>query len=197
MPDTARRLPASMTVAEFLAADQSALGSAWRYELLDGQAVARAAPSPEHGAIVVNLGAALKAWLRGGPCRVEAGSAVVPRNRGADRVRIPDLTVRCAGRPTILFEVISPSDGHSQIRKAVRYGDLKSVDGVREIVEVVQDEPLCRIHRWRDEIAGWQMLELSGAEAVLELTAIGIGVPFAEIYDGVPVEGGLIERAAG
>lgn len=189
MPNTARRLPPPMTVDEFLAADQSALGSAWRYELLDGQPEAQAAPSPEHGAIVVNIGAALKARLRGGPCRVEAGSAVVPRNRGGDRVRIPDLTVRCAGRPTILFEVTSPSDGHSQLRKALRYDDLKSVDGVREIVEIVQDEPLCRIHRWRDEIAGWQMLELSGAEAVLDLATVGIGVPFAEIYDGVPLEG--------
>lgn len=135
------------------------------------------------------LGAALKGRLRGGPWRVEAGSAVVPRNRGGDRVRIPDLTVRCGGRPTILFEVISPSDGHSQLRKALRYDDLKSVDGVREIVEIVQDEPLCRIHRWRDEIAGWQMLERSGPEAVLELTTASIVVPFAEIYDGVPMVG--------
>lgn len=174
-----------MTVDEFLATDPSAFGPAWRYELVDGQPEAQAAPSPEHGAIVVNLGAALKARLGGGPCRVEAGSAVVPRSRGGDRVRIPDLTVRCAGRPTILFEVISPSDGHSQVRKAVRYDDLKSVDGVLEIVEVVQDEPLCRIRRWRDEIDGWQMLELSGPESALPLAAVGIDIPFAEIYDGV------------
>lgn len=185
MQNTSRRLPPPMTVAEFLATDPSAFGPAWRYELVDGQPEAQVAPSPEHGAIVVNLGAALKARLGGSPCRVEAGSAVVPRSRGGDRVRILDLTVRCAGRPTILFEVISPSDGHSQVRKALRYDDLKSVDGVLEIVEVVQDEPLCRIHRWRDEIDGWQMLELSGPEAVLELAAVGIGIPFAEIYDGV------------
>ena len=60
-----------MTVEEFLATDQHAFGLAWRYELVDGRPVARATPAPEHGAIMINLSAALKRRLKGNPCRPE------------------------------------------------------------------------------------------------------------------------------
>lgn len=185
MPNTARQLPLPMTVEEFLATDQAEFGTAWRYELVDGQPVAQASPSPEHGAIMMNLGAALKARLHGTPCRPEAGSAAVPRNKSKDRARIPDVLVRCDGKPRVLFEIISPSDEKSQVQKSIRYNDLKNVDGVREIIEVVQDEFLCRIHRWREEIGGWQMEEVSGSSSTLSLTSLSIEIAFAEIYDGV------------
>jgi Uma2 family endonuclease len=190
MTSTARQMPPPITVEEFLAADQSEFGDAWRYELVDGQPVAHASPSPEHGAIMMNLGAALKARLRGTPCRPEGGSAAVPRDKSEDRARIPDVMIRCDGKPTVLFEIISPSDEKSQVRKAIRYADLKNVDGVREIVEVVQDEPLCRIHRWREEIGGWQMEEIAGASSTLSLSLLDIQIPFGEIYDGVLPTGG-------
>lgn len=186
MPNTARQMPPPMTVEEFLAADPKDFGDAWRYELVDGYPIAQASPSPEHGAILANLSAALKNRLpRGGPCRPEGGSAAVPRNKSRDRARIPDVMVRCDGTPTVLFEIISPSDEKSQKAKAERYADLKNVDGVREIVEVVQDEYVCRIHRWRDEIDGWQMEEITGARNTLRLASLGIEIPFEDVYDGV------------
>ena len=170
----------SMTVEEFLVTDQAAFGPAGRYELVDGRPVAHAAPAPEHGAIVVNLGTALSRRLAANPCRVEAGSAAVPR--GNDRARIPDVMIRCGGKPTVLFEVISPSDEKSQAQKAERYRDLMNVDGVVEIVEVVQAEFVCRLHRWRGEINGWQMEVISGAAETLKLLSVGIEIPFSEIY---------------
>ncbi|WP_207457599.1 Uma2 family endonuclease [Azospirillum sp. SYSU D00513] len=185
MGNAARQVPPPLTVEKFLATDPSEFGPAWRYELVDGQPVAQAAPTPEHGAILANLAAALKTRLRGTPCRPEGGSAAVPRDKSRDRARIPDVLVRCDGLPTVLFEIVSPSDGKSQVEKANRYRDLKNVEGVREIVEVVQDEYLCRLHRWRNEIAGWQMVEIDGPDGVLPLASLGIEIAFAEIYDGV------------
>lgn len=185
MPNAARQPPLAMTAEEFLATDQSRFGPAWRYELLDGQLVAQAAPTPEHGAIVVNLGAALKARLKGTMCRPEAATAAIPHTKTADRARIPDVMIRCEGRPLVLFEVISPADDRSQIAKAERFRDLKSVDGVKEIVEIVQDEFLCRVHRWRGEINGWQMDEITGADEVLRLSSVQLEIPLEEIYDQV------------
>lgn len=185
MPNTARHLPPRMTVAEFLATDQAAFGPAWRYELVDGQLVSHAAPAPEHGAIMMNLGSALKSRLKGTDCRPEAATAAVPRSKSDDRARIPDVVIRCSGKPTVLFEVLSPSDEHSPREKAERFRDLKNVEGVKEIIEVVQDDFVCRIHRWREEIDGWQMEELSGAGETLRLRSVGVEIPLAEIYDQV------------
>src|SRR4051794_23951443 len=97
---------------EFLAADQRAFGHAWRYELVDGAVIAHAAPSPDHGAIVISLGAALRARLRAtkSPCRVEAGSGAVPRDQQNPTARIPDVMVRCGELPRAVFEIVSPSE---------------------------------------------------------------------------------------
>ena len=110
---------------------------------------------------------------------------MVPHDKNRDRARLPDVLIRCEGKPTVLFEVTSPSDETSQAEKAERYRDLKTVDGVTEIVEVARDEFVCRIHRWRDEINGWRMEVRSGPAEKLPLRSVGIEIPFAEIYDDV------------
>ncbi len=185
MGSAARRMPVPISVEEFLVTDQAVFGPAWRYELIDGQPVAQASPSPEHAAIIVNLGAALKPLLAGWPCRAEAGSAAIPRHKSNDRARVPDLMVRCSGKPTVLFEVVSPSDERSQAEKAERYRDLRNVDGVQEIVEVEQDEFVCRVHRLRSEIDGWQMDYVSGADSTLHVASLGISVSLRVIYEDV------------
>ncbi len=57
MDATARQF-LEMTAAEFLATDQAEFGDARRYELDEGVIVARAAPPPEHGAILSMLNVA-------------------------------------------------------------------------------------------------------------------------------------------
>jgi Uma2 family endonuclease len=64
--DTAERIAGKIwTADEFLATDQRAFGDAWRYELVDGVIIAHPAPSPDHGAILSLLSAALANRLRG------------------------------------------------------------------------------------------------------------------------------------
>lgn len=185
MSNTARKLPPPMTVAEFLRTDQASFGPAWRYELVDGYPVAQAAPSDDHGAIIANLAALLKPSLKGTGCRAEAGSAAIPKRNSRTSARIPDVIVRCQGKPLVLIEVLSPSDEHSPTAKAARDSDLRDVDGVTEIVEFFQDEPACRLYRWRDEISGWQIEQIAGFGAVLPLRSLGLELPLAEVYDGV------------
>ena len=127
-----------------------------------------------------------KPLLAGRPCRAEAGSAAIPRHKSNDRARVPDLMVRCSGKPTVLFEVVSPSDEKSQAEKAERYRDLRNVDGVQEIVEVEQDEFVCRVHRLRSEIDGWQMDYVSGADSTLHVASLGISVSLRVYIRGRP-----------
>ena len=53
------------TAAEFLRTDQREFGDAWRYELVDGRIVSRAAPTPAHGKIVAALTGAMTARMTG------------------------------------------------------------------------------------------------------------------------------------
>ena len=83
MSTTACAMDRDWTAEEFLRTDQHAFGDAWRYELVDGQIVAHAAPSPDHAAILAGLSTALGIRLRGNKngCRPEAGSGATPRRQ--------------------------------------------------------------------------------------------------------------------
>jgi len=171
-----------MAVAEFLRTDQAAFGTAWRYDLLDGEPVAHAAPTPEHGAIIANLAGALKRALQGRrDGRPEAGSAIIPAGRTADRARIPDLTIRCGRQPRVAVEVVSPSERRDE-RDAKRR-DLMAVEGLQEIVEITPDEPAIDLYRRAGDL--WAFTALNGVEAVLGLESLGLTVALADIYDGV------------
>src|SRR5689334_20551660 len=109
---TALALDRQWTAEAFLAADQSAFGPLWRYELVGGAVIGHAAPSPEHAAITAGLVGVLARELAGRPdgCRPEVGSGAVPRSEQRNTARIPDVTIRCGERPRVVFEVVSPSE---------------------------------------------------------------------------------------
>jgi Uma2 family endonuclease len=83
--------------------------------------------------------------------------------------------------PAAVFEVASPGtekvDGG---RKMLRYVRIPSL---RHYVLIDQDEALVVVYSRHDE--SWPALGLEGLEATLELTAIGMSIPLAAIYEGV------------
>ena len=189
----AEKLGRRLTVEEFLAADPASFGSAWRYELIDGVPVGQAAPSPEHGAIMSNLSTALNLALRGNPdCRPEDATAAVPRNKRNDRARIPDVMVRCNGKPVVLFEIVSPSEERSPRERNEKRRDLMNVDGVLEIVEVAQDDFACQIYRKAGDL--WAYDSAEGAEGVLRLETLDIDIPLTELYRKVLPPSGTVPR---
>jgi Uma2 family endonuclease len=101
MTGAARHQPERrLTVEEFLAADPSDFGPAWRYELVDGVPVAQASPSDDHGAIMSNLATRLTLALEGNPdCRAETTTAAIPRNRPRPTARTPDVCPARGRRP--------------------------------------------------------------------------------------------------
>ena len=168
-----------LSVPQFLASDPASFGPAWRYELIDGRVMAHAAPVPDHGAIVVNIGAALKQRLApGSGCRAETATAVVSKGRSETTARIPDLLIRCAGLPRVMFEVVSPSEPRSQRARDEKRRDLQDVERAEEIVEVYQHDYACHIYRQPEQGADWTF------EAVLRLRSVGVDPPLAKVYVG-------------
>ncbi len=108
-----------------------------RTELVRGEVLEMNVPVPRHGEVCLNLGAALKAYLKSNPVgRVASNDAGVLTERNPDSVRGPDLFfishVRLPGRhlpteylataPEIVFEVLSPTDRWADVfRKTGEY----------------------------------------------------------------------------
>lgn len=177
---------ALLTVQQFLAADPSSFGNAWRYELVDGRVVAHAAPVPDHGAIMVNLGAALKARLApGSGCRPEAATAAVPKGKSETNARIPDVLIRCGTLPRVMFEVVSPSELRNQRARDEKRRELQDVEGAQEIVEVYQHDYACHVYRRPEQGAEWTFEAVDGPDAVLQLRSVSVELLLSEIYAGV------------
>jgi Uma2 family endonuclease len=180
----AERLRQLWTAEDFLATDQHEFGDAWRYELVDGEIVAHAAPSPDHGAILSGLATALGGRLRGNRdgCHSETGSGTIPRRQQRNTARIPDALIRCREHPRVVFEVVSASEmrhGRTQDRKRL---DIQLVEGVREIVEIYQDEYALHVYRQAPD-GSWQFEAIGGKDATLHLASVAIDIPLAELYE--------------
>ena len=170
-----------MTVAEFLTWDD---GTDTRYELIDGQPVAMAPVAPGHSVIVANVTHELKSRLQR-PCYVGSEAGVEHPDRN-DTFYEADIVVSCTpvtpGMPAIpdpvaVIEVLSPSTiEHDRGRKAYGY---RRIDSVQEIVLVSSEQR--HVEVWRRRGAKWEVEALIG-DAVLELEAVGIAMPFARIY---------------
>ena len=178
LPDADRPL---MTAEAFLATDQRVFGEG-RFELIDGRVVAMAPTSDRHGDVQSNIDAAMRAAIAaaGLPCRVRQVPGVRPLN-ARQRVRLPDVGVVCRdrkGRYVVLFEIVSPSNEGTVYRD--RLADLKTVEGVQEIVELEQHDVFARIHR-RDGDA-WTTSDVCGKDSELQLQSLGISVRMATFY---------------
>ena len=170
-----------MTVTEFLNWDD---GTDTRYQLIDGRPVAVAPPSPSHSVIVLNLGHELKSRLKP-PCYAGTEAGVEHPDRD-DTFYEADIVVSCTPvapdmaaipDPVVVIEVLSPSTiEHDRGRKAY---DYRGVPSVQEIVLVASEQR--HVEVWRRRGAKWEVEDLIG-DAMLELEAVGVEIPFAAVY---------------
>lgn len=178
------RVETGWTAEAFLKTDQHVFGNAWKYELVDGQIVALAAPVPLHAFIHGNLSLAIGSRLRGKPCRMEIGAGAAPQNQQRATARIPDALIRCNGQPRVIFEVVSPSELRDWCGRDRKRFDEQDVEGVVEIVELYQSQPSAHIYR-KGEDGAWTFDAVADMGAVLRLRSVEIDVPLAEIYEDV------------
>jgi Uma2 family endonuclease len=172
------------TADAFVATDQHVFGNDWRYELVEGQVVGHAAPSPEHGAILIGLSAALfnrRDRLPAG-CRPESGSAATPSSLQRNTARIPDAMIRCGAFPRVAFEVVSPSEIRDWRGRDLKRKHLQAVEGIEAIVELFQDDFAAHVYRL-SPTGTWEFEALGGPDALLSLDMVQISIPLSEIYE--------------
>jgi Uma2 family endonuclease len=134
-----KQIPARMTIDEFLVWDP-ADRSGRRWQLIDGEPVAMAPASENHGAlqgeIARLIGNHLRAHRPG--CRLIVSPGVVPRLRANRNFRIPDLGVTCSppsaepmlANPVLLIEILSPSNEAETWANIWTYTTIPSVTDI-------------------------------------------------------------------
>ena len=182
--------PVLADVDDFLAWVQ---GQRKRYEFVGGHLVMTAGGSEDHNDIQVNLLAALKHRLRGGPCKPNGSDLLVRIDERTGR--FPDASVTCGreGRnyvtaPVAISEILSPAT--ELLDRTDKRRDYQRLPSLRHYLLIARDAP--RVEAYARGRRGWRFEELEGLDAVLALEAFGIELPLAEMYDGLsflaPVE---------
>jgi Uma2 family endonuclease len=173
-----------LSLAEFLDWDD---GTDTRYELIDGQVLAMAPPSPRDGALTAQLARLIGNGLRP-PCRVIVEAGIVTPDRPNTYLQA-DLAVSCRPlnqqerhipEPILVVEVVSPSTvRHDRGVKVDRYRELESV---QEILLAASEER--RVQLWRREGERWSVEDVIG-DATARLESLALVIPLADLYAGL------------
>jgi Uma2 family endonuclease len=178
-----------MTVSEFLAWNsEDPTAHAW--QLIDGEPVAMAPASDNHGTIQWALGSLLWPHLTapGSRCRAVMEPGIVPRGRSDRNCRIPDIGVTCAPPSDgqmlpdpllILIEILSPSNETETWANVWTYLTIPTVMEVLVVNSTRVEAELLR----RNEDGTWPEVPMRiGPADALCLASIGFTVLLAALY---------------
>jgi Uma2 family endonuclease len=182
----------TMSVEEFL---EWSLLQDERFELVDGfpePLRAMAGATRQHDAIVVNLIAALRGQLRGGPCMpCTADTAVRTKIKS---VRRPDVTIECspvergaleARNPVAVFEVLSPTT--RKLDRSVKLEEYRRHPALRTIVHIDPDTMDVVVFT-RDAAGAWNDARLDQPDDMILVAETPAALRLSDIYDGVPID---------
>ena len=177
-----------MTVDEFLVWDSGdRSGRLW--QLVDGEPVAMAPPSQNHGALQGEIGGLIRDHLRANrpDCRMIANPGIVPHLRATLNARIPDIGVTCGPRsdahmvpnPVLLIEILSPSNEAETWRNVWSYTTIPSVTEILVVRSTRIDAELLRRQpdgNWPKETAVYRATDR------MTLESIGLTVALDAFY---------------
>lgn len=183
---SATKIPARMTVAEFLDWCPED-GRVW--QLVDGEPVAMAPASTVHGRILAEIGALLRNHLleRGTPCDVIVEPGIRPHLEKEHNVRIPHLAIVCSpggddGRlltePVLVIEILSPRNYRETWANVWAFA---SVPSLREILVVSSVEVRADLLRRRDDDV-WPEQPAPIHDGDVALDSIGFRCPLVAFY---------------
>lgn len=163
-----------------------------KHEYLRGRVWAMSGGTKDHFDIAFNMVSALKAHLRGRPCRAY-GSDVRVRVEEADAYFYPDAHVTCdeldradpieSRRPSVLVEVKSPST--ERFDQGAKFEECARLPSLREYVPL--DTTVRRAEVFSGVADGAWRFVASGAEGSVQIDSIGLVMPFADLYSGTEV----------
>jgi Uma2 family endonuclease len=187
------------SVEEYLAIERA---TDERHEYLDGQIRAMAGESPAHGTLSINLIGELFPQLKGTSCmmwtkdcKVRSGLAPATGHSTKGLYSYPDLVIVCGKpeyhdehhdvlvNPKVIIEVLSTStenfDANEKLRRYQTWNPT-----LTDYLLVAQTEMVV-YHYVRQDDGGWSYYVHQGAEASIEIKAIGCVLPLREVYDRI------------
>jgi Uma2 family endonuclease len=178
-----------LTVEEFLDACPNDLR---HYQLIDGVIVAMAPPALPHQTIAGNLTGEIYVALRANrpDCAVRSQAGIAPQGLLGRNHFEADIIVACRfaqdyrsinAEPLLIIEILSPSTERDDL--FVKLAAYQEIPSAEEILYVESERIGATLYRRSGE--GWRTVEI-GADARLELGTIGLDVPLAALYRGVP-----------
>ena len=163
------------------------------WELIGGRVVRMMTGARwERHFIVQNINFALSSHLRAkaSPCRVFT-EAFRLKVRSLETSVVPDVMVHCGplppgasslDAPTVLVEVMS--DGSIGRDRGEKWQVYRKIASLRHDVLVERDKPVIEVFDRTGE-APFKERMIEGLDAVLELSALDVAIPLAEIYRDV------------
>lgn len=182
---TAQHTP-RLTYAEYLRAEAQ---SAEKHDFVNGETLAMAGGTIEHGALALAVAGEIRSALGGRPCRTFSSDVRVKvDSTGASFY--PDLSVVCGHletaaddpqaitNPLVIVEVLSEStEAYDRGAKAAHYRRLPSL---REYVLVSQSEPRVEVQRLNEQ--GIWELHFAGPGQAVELRSLGLSISVDRLY---------------
>ncbi len=159
-----------------------------KHEFLNGEIYAMAGGTPEHGAIAMNIGAALIAQLRGQGCRVQSSDVRI-RVLATGLATYPDVSVVCGHaeldplsrititNPILLVEVLSPST--ADYDRGEKLDHYKQIPSLREVVLVSHDARMLEVWR-RDERDAWSSQQITNG--TVTLSSVSATLALDDVY---------------
>lgn len=171
---------------------QGELASEIRHEYIAGHVYAMSGGTLNHQRIAGNFLRFSGNQLTGRSCFPSSmGFKLrIPLGSGDEAFYYPDGMIICvpvAGdalytdSPSVILEVLSPSTRRNDEIQKLR--DYLTIPTLQTYILAETDAPFLTIFR-RTE-SGFRSETLSGTDAILSLTEVGISLPLAELYEGV------------
>jgi len=167
-----------------------------KHEFVNGEIFAMAGASLDHVKIVGNLSFALRSRLHGSGCHPYASDLRI-KVPDTGLYTYPDIAIVCGDpiseddyadtilNPTVIVEVLSPSTENYD--RGAKFQHYKRLPSLQNYVLVTQKSFLVEVFvRLPDERWTAQTYVHAGNE--MELPALGVSIPLAEIYEDVDVE---------
>lgn len=195
----APKLQPRHTVDEYLAMERA---TEERHIYLDGEIIAMAGESDEHGDIGINVVTSLATQLKGKPCRVRSqqakirsGPVPLPGSSKKGFFSYPDILVICGEiehhdahrdvilNPKVIIEILSDSteafDRGGKFERYQKYNPTLS-----DYILISQDQP--QVEHYRRKTNGeWSYRMYSGLKATVGIMSIRCKLRLKDIYDRV------------
>lgn len=179
-----------ITAADYLAMERQ---SPSKSEYLNGRIYAMSGASRNHNRITLNLGAMLRAHLRGYPCEPFINDLRV-KVSPTGLYTYPDVVVVCGEprfeddqvdtllNPKVIIEVLSEST--EKYDRGEKFTHYRALESVTDYLLVAQHQPCIEsFHRQAD--GSWLYSVAQDLEAQIDIAAIGCALRLEDVYERV------------